>query len=272
MVAVRREHAVDHRLGVAVDHLERGTQLVAKLLRELEAEVLRLGERGRGPLELGRCPLPPDLLTEQAREHLEQRLLVGGERPRLPMVEADRPEQRAVREGDVARAEGPDVPVDAEPLLEPQPLVPESGHLLRLRHGCGRLAGVNARAQAPGVRDRVVAADRNGPPRLERAEDVAAVGGDLGDDRDVDSREPLREVGDGRDRLAAARERHAREVADVREPDPVRHPGSVLPEGRRYLSRGIQRKRRAASARPPAPHATRTASAAGFDHTASPSR
>jgi hypothetical protein len=121
---------------------------VRELLQQLGAQQLGAPEAHDRGVELGLSPLALDLVACDAREHHEQRLLVLAERARLAVMQAERPVERAIGEPHLRRAEGADVPVDAEALLEPQPLLPQRGLLAHVRHDRGREAQVHARAEA----------------------------------------------------------------------------------------------------------------------------
>ncbi len=77
VLVVASEDTVEHRLRVAVDDGQRRPQLVPELLGQLDARAHLQLERLDGLGEPGGRPLPPHLLGEQARQDVQQRLLVG---------------------------------------------------------------------------------------------------------------------------------------------------------------------------------------------------
>ena len=223
MLVVAWHDAVEHRIGIAVDHGERRPHLVPELLREIDPLAERLVERIHDLTECGRGLLAGDLLTEQVRDHLEQRLLVRIEHARLAMVKAERPVQAAVGQADVARAERAHVPRDTDPLLQPEPRRPQRRNVLGVRDGGRRLARVHARAEAQLPRNRPTRLQVDQRAVLEPTEDVASVPRHLGDDGEVDAAQPLDDRAHPLDRLGARHERLGPKLRQRREPDRPPH-------------------------------------------------
>ena len=183
VLVVARDHAVEHRLGVAVDHLQRRAQLVPQLVGELDARAARRRRARRARRRARAAARSRQISSPSMRASISSSACSSAlKRARLAVVQAERAEPRPVGQRHVARAEGEDVPVDAEPLLQLQPVLPDRRHLARVRddRAAPRARGRASRGSPrTGSRRRARSAGRS---LLEPAEDVAAVAGDLGDD------------------------------------------------------------------------------------------
>jgi hypothetical protein len=122
------------------------------------------------------------------------------------VVQAERAVEAAVGQAHLGGAERADVPVDAEALLEREPVVPERRLVAHLRHDGGREAQVYARAEAGGERDRVARHECQRRHGLQAREAIGAVP-HLREHRDVHAGQSLHELGHLRDRVLARGQR-----------------------------------------------------------------